>query len=321
MKRCPQCNQEVTDQSIVCRYCGAIINDKEAETSATNEGEINPIKICPHCKNEITTSSIICRYCGNYVQGENIGDYHAQITTINPTDTVTVQESVLRRKPKALTALISSLILSGIAFSLSVAGLGQSSSSSYHIPFNNIFLAFLANLVCYWFLGLIILAFKPKYKSREVAGVSIGILVILYILFDLIPSIANKTFVANTTTDPTYTQSIFVPTRIPPSNTSAVSSITLNGISCTEWRYITASDEKRTICVFGNVRSTSYSENLRANTLTFSASPEAFYFIMYGDIWFPYITDECIKAYGTVYTVYNTPYIEIDKDHLFLCED
>lgn len=313
MRHCPNCKNEISALSITCRYCGSSVSSelKEKVNVSTNSAST---KICPFCKELIPTASIVCRYCGNAI-----------LEPISPKKTLNsysysqeFPKSADQSKPKALTAFWSSLALS--LFALGASSMGANLNSVYGISgyMNNLVFSFISNLIIYWLLGLLILAIKPKYKLRGVVITSVVIIFLIFIASRIISATGNTIINPSVKIEPTSTS--FYPPRTQKPYSTPTSAMILNGITCVNWNQVTKSSRNKSVCVYGNVRSTSYSENIMANVITFSASPTSFYFVMHGEIWFPFVEDECVKGYGTVYTVYDTPYIEIDENTFFLCK-
>jgi hypothetical protein len=92
--------------------------------------------------------------------------------------------------------------------------------------------------------------------------------------------------------------------------------------SCRIWDSINISDVGKTLCVYGTVRNSWYSENQMAHIITFSADPESVYFILYGFETFEPMDGKCAKFTGTIYRVNNTPVLYIgENDRLYKCDN
>ncbi len=87
---------------------------------------------------------------------------------------------------------------------------------------------------------------------------------------------------------------------------------------CVSWDSITLDDVGKTLCVYGTVRASWYSENQGAYIITFSEDPEAVYFIMYGNWVYEdgELIGNCVLFESEIAKVYNTPvmYIQADDD-------
>jgi hypothetical protein len=105
------------------------------------------------------------------------------------------------------------------------------------------------------------------------------------------------------------------PTRTKTANSSAN--------SCTLWSQITLDDVGKTMCVYGTVRNSWYSEQQVAHIITFSSDPEAVYFIMYGYWYYDEnsTVGHCAMFTSKIERVYNTPVMYIKEDDtLYKCD-
>lgn len=84
--------------------------------------------------------------------------------------------------------------------------------------------------------------------------------------------------------------------------------------ACNKWADITIDDEGDTMCVYGDVMSSYYDNNLKAFVILFSSDPKATYIIFYGNLVYNEINGRCLKITGEVKRSYQTPYMEISRD-------
>ena len=94
---------------------------------------------------------------------------------------------------------------------------------------------------------------------------------------------------------------------------------------CVRWDLVSIDDVGRTLCVYGTVRTSWYSENQGAYIITFSEDPEAVYFILYGNLTYEdnELIGNCVMFTSKIAKVYNTPvlYIQADDDIYKCIED
>lgn len=90
--------------------------------------------------------------------------------------------------------------------------------------------------------------------------------------------------------------------------------------SCEIWSEISTADVGKSMCVYGTVRNAYFSESLGAFVFTFSADPKAFYLIKHEDIYWDDVVGKCVMVTGKIQKYYQTPYIEIKEDYVYLCD-
>jgi len=91
---------------------------------------------------------------------------------------------------------------------------------------------------------------------------------------------------------------------------------------CVGWNMVTLDDVGKTICVYGIVRTSWYSENQGAYIITFSEDPEAVYFILYGNWYYEdnELIGNCVMFTSKIAKVYNTPVMYIqENDTIYKC--
>jgi len=89
---------------------------------------------------------------------------------------------------------------------------------------------------------------------------------------------------------------------------------------CTSWDEVSIADVGKTMCVYGTVRNSYFNQDLTAYIFTFSSDPRAIYFIKHGNLSWGDMADRCVQVTGTINKLYDTPYIEIVEDHIYLCD-
>jgi hypothetical protein len=91
--------------------------------------------------------------------------------------------------------------------------------------------------------------------------------------------------------------------------------------NCTPWSDVTLADVGKTMCVFGVVRHTWYSEQNLTQYFTFSSDPEAIFFQKFMYTFDPGIDGRCIFFKGKIYQSYNTPYMDLlPDDAIYFCD-
>lgn len=83
---------------------------------------------------------------------------------------------------------------------------------------------------------------------------------------------------------------------------------------CTLWSSVTLQDVGKTMCVYGIVRSTSFSEQQLTQYFYFSADPTSIYFQKFLYIFDDGIEGHCIQFTGEIFRSYNTPYMYLEPD-------
>lgn len=97
-----------------------------------------------------------------------------------------------------------------------------------------------------------------------------------------------------------------------------------SGDDCVRWDRVSISDVGKTMCVYGTVRTSWYSENQGAYIITFSEDPEAVYFILYGNWYYEdnELIGNCVMFTSKISKVYNTPVLYIQEtDNIYKCID
>ncbi len=89
---------------------------------------------------------------------------------------------------------------------------------------------------------------------------------------------------------------------------------------CTSWDKVSVVDVGKTMCVYGTVRNSYFNQDLTAYIFTFSSDPRAIYFIKHGNVSWGEMADRCVQVTGPINKLYDTPYIEIVEDHIYLCD-
>jgi hypothetical protein len=95
-----------------------------------------------------------------------------------------------------------------------------------------------------------------------------------------------------------------------------------SGEDCVRWDTVTLEDVGQTLCVYGTVRTSWYSENQGAYIITFSEDPEAVYFILYGNWYYEdnELIGNCVQFTSKISKVYNTPVLYIQpEDEIYQC--
>ncbi len=91
---------------------------------------------------------------------------------------------------------------------------------------------------------------------------------------------------------------------------------------CVRWDAVTLDDVGKTLCVYGTVRTSWYSDNQGAYIITFSEDPEAVYFILYGNWYYEdnELIGNCVMFTSKISKVYNTPVLYIQAtDNIYKC--
>jgi hypothetical protein len=97
-----------------------------------------------------------------------------------------------------------------------------------------------------------------------------------------------------------------------------------SGEDCVRWDRVSISDVGKTMCVYGTVRTSWYSENQGAYIITFSEDPEVVYFILYGNWYYEdnELIGNCVMFTSKISKVYNTPVLYIQEtDTIYKCID
>lgn len=317
MRICPNCEKEISEHSIICRFCGNTINNNlrndSIKKSKNEDQELQ--KECPFCHEVISNKSIICRYCGR-----NVRELPGSKVIRNSEHQSNETSEIKGPKPKSLflRALLSSFVLSGLAFSASLASQSKNMVFGIEGYINNTLLSLLTNIVIYFIASYIVLKIRPNYSIGSVVGTIFVILVVIYLGSRIISNLDSQSTKSTATSIPTLQKT---PTKVPTQFIQMPKSQnpTIDGKECKEWKDVSVVDGDREICVFGTVRSSYFSETYTANIIIFSSDPEAFYLIMHGDLWYPNIEGICVIAKGKIRTVYNTPYIELKSENFYEC--
>ncbi len=112
---------------------------------------------------------------------------------------------------------------------------------------------------------------------------------------------------------PTLTEVPFKAQELPPIQSDS---------SCTIWSDVTLDDVGKTMCVYGKVRTSWYSEQQMAHIIIFSADPSAIYFVMDGPWTFDSLDDQCVNTTGKITRVGNTPLILMPSgSSIGICEN
>jgi len=102
---------------------------------------------------------------------------------------------------------------------------------------------------------------------------------------------------------------------------SSISTINNTSTSCVLWSSITLADVGKTMCVYGTVRRTWFSEQQWTQYFTFSSDPQAIYFQKFSYVFDPGLDGRCVKFTGEILQSYSTPYMDLlPEDVIYLCD-
>ena len=91
--------------------------------------------------------------------------------------------------------------------------------------------------------------------------------------------------------------------------------------SCVLWSEITLADVGKTMCVYGTVRRTWFSEQQWTQYFTFSSDPQAIYFQKFSYVFDPGLDGRCVQFTGEILQSYSTPYMDLlPEDVIYLCD-
>lgn len=118
------------------------------------------------------------------------------------------------------------------------------------------------------------------------------------------------------------TANIPVSTLVTPTKETSNDLLLINGVTCTLWSDITTVNVGQTKCVYGYVRASWYSEQIKSQVITFSEQTKAFYFAMKGIWTFDYLENQCVFYSGKISKVGNTPVIYMGAgDSIGICSE
>jgi hypothetical protein len=115
-------------------------------------------------------------------------------------------------------------------------------------------------------------------------------------------------------------------TPVPPTNTP-IPNFTPHYVNsgssagCVRWSNVTLADVGKTMCVYGTVRRTWFSEQQWTQYFTFSSDPQAIYFQKFSYVFDPGLDGRCVQFTGEILQSYSTPYMDLlPEDVIYLCD-